>query len=95
MNLSDVNVLKIKPTLKLFDNTKDTVNFKCFVTSKAIVHFFKKSQNMALNFLKTETLSLYKQINSVIYFSHTFTPTFCPSRAKKKKKGIIPSNNCS
>lgn len=28
-NLSNINVLKIKPMFKLFDNTKETVNLKC------------------------------------------------------------------
>lgn len=40
---------------KLFNNSKETINLKCPVTSKAIVYFFK-SQNTVLRFLKIDTL---------------------------------------
>lgn len=39
-NLFNVDTLKIKPMFTLFDNTKEAINLKCFVTSKAIVYFF-------------------------------------------------------
>lgn len=71
---------------KLYGNTKETENFKCSVTFKNTVYEKTKiSKYSFLNFLRTETLSLYKQMNFMIYSSHPFIPTCIFLRTKKEK----------
>lgn len=78
---------------KLFDNTKESVNLKCSVTAKVTVYLKKKkSQNTVQNFLKIETLSLYKQKELHDLFSTSLYSSFFFK--DKKKKSIIPSNIC-
>lgn len=87
--LSDINVLKIKPMFKLFDNTKENVNLKCSVTSKAIVYFFKISEHCPKFPKNRNTKAFINKMNSMIYSSYLFTPAFLSFFFFKRQKNAL------